>query len=187
MSKKKAILNAAKKLFAEKGYEATSPSDIQKLADSGQGSFYHHYSGKTDLGGKAITELANEMKKDIDTIFDDKKKPLSRVWDFLTFPRSGLSGCPLGRLTQEGSIKIDEIRQPVEDYFSYTESKLTKAFSEAKQNGDLHGDTDPTDLASAMLAMVEGSYILAIASNDPTVLDKALRGVVTLLEDVTSK
>ena len=126
------------------------------------------------------------MKKDIDTIFDEKKEPLEKIWDFLTFPREGLFGCPMGRLAQESSIRIDAIRVPVVDYFSYAENKMAEAFAEAKQQGALSGEADPVDLASAMMAMVQGSYVLAMANNDPTVLDKALRGAMTLLEDVTS-
>lgn len=187
MSKKEAILDAAKKLFAEKGYEATSPRDIQTESGSGQGSFYHHFTGKADLAGQAIAGVAEEMKKDIDKIFDEEKEPLNRIWDFLTFPRSGLLGCPLGRLAQEGSIEIDAIKEPVADYFLYAEKKMTQAFSEARENGFLSGEADSADLASAMMAMVQGSYILARANNDPALMDKALRGAVTLLEDVAGK
>jgi TetR/AcrR family transcriptional regulator, transcriptional repressor for nem operon len=42
-SKRDALLKSAKKLLWERGFEATSPRDIQDASGAGQGSFYHHF------------------------------------------------------------------------------------------------------------------------------------------------
>ncbi len=50
-SKRTALIEATKALLWERGYEATSPRDMLHRSGAGQGSLYHHFSGK--LGWRA--------------------------------------------------------------------------------------------------------------------------------------
>jgi len=61
--KREDLLKAAKKLLWERGYEATSPRDIQEASGAGQGSFYHHFNGKLDLAATALEEVSAEMQE----------------------------------------------------------------------------------------------------------------------------
>ena len=47
--KKKEILSAAVKLFAEKGYEYTTLDDIAEAAEFGKGTLYNYFQNKEDL------------------------------------------------------------------------------------------------------------------------------------------
>lgn len=50
MSKKKrAILQAATILFAEKGFNETSTAELAKITDSAEGTIFYHFRNKTDL------------------------------------------------------------------------------------------------------------------------------------------
>jgi AcrR family transcriptional regulator len=42
------LLDAARQLFIERGYHATRPQDIARLADVGYGTFYLHFTDKRD-------------------------------------------------------------------------------------------------------------------------------------------
>src|SRR5690348_16460533 len=46
---KQAILDAAKQLFTEKGYEATTINDIVAQSGISVGSVYHHFGGKAEV------------------------------------------------------------------------------------------------------------------------------------------
>ena len=54
---RKEILNAAQKLFASKGYEETSVSDIMDMAGGAKGMFYRFFQGKEDV----MHALGNQM------------------------------------------------------------------------------------------------------------------------------
>jgi len=49
MGKKKAILMAATKLFAQKGFTSTTTSEIAKKADVAEGTIFHHYKSKDNI------------------------------------------------------------------------------------------------------------------------------------------
>ena len=48
-AKKQAILDAAERLFYERGYEATSVQDILDVLQCSKGSFYHHFESKVSV------------------------------------------------------------------------------------------------------------------------------------------
>jgi AcrR family transcriptional regulator len=56
------LLKVAREIFAEKGYEATTISEIVARAGVAQGTFYWHFPSKTSL----IVTLAEEMEGQIE-------------------------------------------------------------------------------------------------------------------------
>jgi AcrR family transcriptional regulator len=45
----RALLNAAREVFAEQGFSEASIADVVERADSSVGSLYHHFGGKSEL------------------------------------------------------------------------------------------------------------------------------------------
>lgn len=73
--KQKGILVAATELFAEKGYAATSTSEIAKKAGVAEGTIFRHYKSKKDLlltvvSPTMIKLIGPAVKKDINKILD---------------------------------------------------------------------------------------------------------------------
>src|SRR5215813_6880505 len=66
MGRREDIIEATKDLLWEKGHEATSPRDIQIKSNSGQGSFYHHFSSKQALAREAIAAVVEERIADFE-------------------------------------------------------------------------------------------------------------------------
>lgn len=59
------IIEAARVLFAEKGYEATSVSDIVKRVGVAQGTFYWYFKSKEDIFHEIAHVYASDRMKDI--------------------------------------------------------------------------------------------------------------------------
>ena len=51
------LITSTQELLWERGYVGTSPKAIQQRAGAGQGSMYHHFTGKPDLARAAIDRL----------------------------------------------------------------------------------------------------------------------------------
>ena len=60
-NKKEKIMEAALKIFKEKGADKTSVRDIMIEAGFGLGTFYLYYTDKNDLQEKMVLNIATEI------------------------------------------------------------------------------------------------------------------------------
>lgn len=58
---RRALVEAARRLFAERGYAATGTEDIVGAARVTRGALYHHFRDKADLFRAVMAECAQEM------------------------------------------------------------------------------------------------------------------------------
>ena len=56
-STRRALLDAARSLFAEKGYQQTTAEEIVRRAELTRGALYHHFEDKKDLFGAVVDEI----------------------------------------------------------------------------------------------------------------------------------
>lgn len=68
---RRALIDAAQKLFGEKGYVATSLDEIVAGAKVTKGAFYHHYNGKQDLFAAVYEQVKLEVSDRFATAFID--------------------------------------------------------------------------------------------------------------------
>lgn len=155
MSKKADIINATKTLLWNVGYEAMSPRKIMDASGAGQGSLYHHFPGKEQLAAKVLLGVANDMKADVDRLFDPGLPPTKRIKNFLLAKRDAIKGCPLGRLANETSIQKPSIKDPIAGFFSYVEHKIQSSLEEAIEKEEIASDTSPKELAVTLLASLQ--------------------------------
>ncbi len=184
MSTREHLVTAAKELLWERGYEAMSPRVVQERSGAGQGSFYHHFAGKADLAMTALNEVAGEMQETFNAVLHTDKPPLERVRDYLKQPREALRGCRLGRMTQEEVLSQESLRHPIASYFVYTEQEIGTALEQAQREGTLSETVNSTDVATTLVAIVQGGYVLARALQDPQQMGQALRGALALLDSI---
>jgi TetR/AcrR family transcriptional regulator, transcriptional repressor for nem operon len=184
-AKRAALVEAAKALLWEQGFTATSPRDVLARAGAGQGSLYHHFPGKLDLAATALAEMAAEEIAAVDALFDPGRPPLDRVRLYLLREREALRGCRLGRLAQEAAITEPRLREPVAAYLAHVRRRLADSLGAARARGHLPSSLDPEALAAALLAIVEGGYVLARARWDPAAMSEAVEGGLQLLTAVS--
>lgn len=75
----KSIMEAAIKLFKEKGYEAVSVNEICKAANIARSTFYLNFAGKKDI----IDMILNDVRHDRDDFFGDfiaAANDFERMW-----------------------------------------------------------------------------------------------------------
>lgn len=184
MSKRDALLATTKELMSRHGFQAVSPRKILDESGAGQGSLYHHFRGKVDLAGSALGELSDEMQREFDEVLAEAVDAFSSLNTYLEIDRDALGGCRVGRLAHEDAIELPEIREPVAAYFEHVEAGLTNAVVEACNRGRLQPASDPTEIAAALVAIVQGGYVLARVHQDPDAMYRALRGAAAMLRSL---
>ena len=56
-----ALLDAARRLFGEKGFAATGREEIAAEAGVTRGALYHHFSSKTELAAAVVEQIEGEL------------------------------------------------------------------------------------------------------------------------------
>jgi AcrR family transcriptional regulator len=62
----RALLDAARSLFAEKGYHGTAAEEIVGRAGLTRGALYHHFEDKKDLFRVVVDEMEGEIDEEIE-------------------------------------------------------------------------------------------------------------------------
>ncbi|WP_425458514.1 TetR/AcrR family transcriptional regulator [Amycolatopsis rhizosphaerae] len=182
VSSQERLVESARALLWERGYVGTSPKSIQQRAGAGQGSMYHHFAGKHELALAAIRRTAEEMRAAAETQLSAPGTALERITAYLRRERDVLKGCPVGRLTQDPDVMADPaLRAPVEETFAWLRDRLTRVLDAGRDAGELDRALDPAATAAAIVAVLQGGYVLARASGTADSFGQAVSGVLALL------
>ncbi|WP_245988527.1 TetR/AcrR family transcriptional regulator [Flexivirga caeni] len=178
-----ALIETTKALLWERGYAATSPRAILERAHVGQGSMYHHFSGKEELAVAAFERGAAGVLQRARDVLATDGTPLARISNYLMLQREILRGCPVGRMAGDADVLASaELAAILTAAFGQLRELIVSVLQEAVDAEELAHDADPRDLADTVLAVVQGGYVLARAAGDVAPFERAVRGAVSLLE-----
>ncbi|WP_369634948.1 TetR/AcrR family transcriptional regulator [Nocardia sp. JMUB6875] len=182
MSSRESLIESTRALLWERGYVGTSPKAIQQRAGAGQGSMYHHFSGKEELALAAIQRSAELLRQAAEEQLSTEATAYARIEAFLRRERDVLRGCPIGRLTQDPDVMATPaLRAPVEETFAWLRGRLTAVLREGLERGEFPGTLDPATTALTIVAVMQGAYVLARADDSPQRFDEAVTGILGLL------
>jgi AcrR family transcriptional regulator len=171
------LVGAAQDLFAVQGVGPTSPRAVLAASGVGQGSLYHHFPTKHDLAVAAVGATVDQVLAQAMRTLGSDAPAIERLVAYLERPRDALAGCRVGRLTAEQAVIDDDgLRDVLDAYFVRLLRIITDIFRETGLPDDV-----ARDRAHAALAIIQGGYVLARATQDPNALTAAVRGFVGLL------
>lgn len=172
------LVESARGLLWERGYVGTSPRAIQERAEVGQGSMYHHFPGKSALALEALRRSASEIRAVAEADLDGPGSAYERISAYLLRSRDVLRGCPVGGLAQDPEIVADPVlREPVAVTFAWLRGRLAELIRSSGEFGDL----DPDETAAAVVAVVQGGYVLARAEGAAGPFEQAVNGALGML------
>ncbi|MFJ9951622.1 TetR/AcrR family transcriptional regulator [Kitasatospora sp. NPDC091207] len=176
------LIESTQELLWDRGYVGTSPKAIQQRAGVGQGSMYHHFAGKPDLAAAALRRSAEQMRAVAEADLAAPGTAYDRIARYLGRERDVLRGCRIGRMAQDPDVVADpRLRAPVEETFDWLRGRLAAVIAEGQAAGELAPAADPADTAAAVVAVVQGGYVLARAAGTAEPFDQAVRGALGLL------
>lgn len=100
------IVNCAKRLFYERGYDRTSFSDIVESSGLVRGNIYHYFKTKDDILRAVIEQRTNEIRGLLAWWDESYPTPRERLMAFIAMIAGNSGdlmeyGCPIGSLNME--------------------------------------------------------------------------------------
>ena len=182
MEARERLVRSAQELLWERGYVATSPKAIQQRSGAGQGSMYHHFTGKAQLARVALERTAAAERERAELLLSGPGTALERLTGYLRREREALRGCPIGRHALDPEVVADDaLREPLATTFGWLRGRLTEIVAEGQRAGEFPTALDPAGVAAAVVATVQGGYVLARAAGDPRPFADATEGAAQML------
>lgn len=167
------ILDAALRVFREKGYNATRIEDVCEAAGLTKGSFFHHFSSKEELA-IAAADYWSEVTSALfaGAPYHQPADPLDRVLAYVDFRKALLRGelpeftCLVGTMTQEVYGTHPAIRDACEASIAGHTETLVPDIEAAIEKYGAQGDWTAESLALFTQAAIQGAFIMAKAKDD---------------------
>ncbi|MEU7693381.1 TetR/AcrR family transcriptional regulator [Microbispora hainanensis] len=186
------IVTAASDLMYVKGVRATTLDDVLAASGVSKSQLYHHFDGKDalvraviDHVGERVIEREREALGHVSTI-----RGLRRWRDALVQNnalRHGAYGCALGSLASEVSDHDAVAREALSRLFNEWQGLLAGVLRRLQDGGGLAPEASADQLATGLMAALQGGYMLAQTARDvtpmATALDMALAHIESLSKD----
>ena len=175
------IVEVAARLMYANGAEATSLDDVCAEAKVSKSQLYHYFVDKEALVREVIaaqTERVLAAQEPSIGKLDSRAALRSWADAILALNRATPGGCPLGSLASELANQSEATRAQLVAGFDAWADRLTRGFTVMQTRGELSPSASPRDLATSVLAAVQGGLLLAKTAHSPAPLALALNMAV---------
>jgi TetR/AcrR family transcriptional repressor of nem operon len=184
------LIKAAGELWHSRSYAEVGVNEICEHAGVRKGSFYHFFPSKRDLALAVIDDFWGRDRQEFLNLFSDPQvKPLERVVRYFELQCSELEtladtygavpGCPFGNLAVEMSTQDEVLRERLDGLFEEIVGFFEDAVEQAIAAGDVP-ESDARRTALAMLAYVQGLFLVAKTSNDAALVRELAPGLLRI-------
>jgi len=154
---KQRLIDAALKLFREKGYDKTTIADILNEAKTSRSVFYHHFKAKEELLFHIVSSFDADYEEWQSTL-DDNLSAIDKLILFDEFVYENLEKSEYKPLFQ--CLYGLEIMTEMDRYIIY-ESRpyfqmMQSLFHEGIRSGEIKGEHQAYELARTLAAMERG-------------------------------
>jgi AcrR family transcriptional regulator len=179
------IIDSAKALFYERGYNGTSFSDIVEAAGVYRGNIYHYFKSKDDILEAVVARRLDEFRAMLESWDKTYPEPEERLVRFLRMiADSGANlvryGCPVGTLNTELGKKEGELRQSARALFDLFRGWLGAQFAA------LGHEKEAEALALHLLGRAQGISVIAHVYEDGALLKREVGGLEAWIHDLAS-
>jgi len=163
MTRKEVILQAASRLFSDKGFKETSISDISEITKVAEGTIFYHYKSKEGLFLAILEGLKTEIINGFDQYFREKKfeSGLDMVEGAISYYLflAGMKEDRFHLLHHRYPYDLAAVNPVCRDHLEAIYNCVVDIFEEAIRRGQEDGsiETMPTrKMALILFSMVDG-------------------------------
>jgi AcrR family transcriptional regulator len=159
------IIDAANRLFYERGFNQTSFSDIAGQAGIPRGNFYYHFKSKDEILLAVIDDRLTAIRAMLDEWSDTIPEPRDRLRRYAEIPLNDARdvvryGCPMGTLNMELVKGLPVLQHKAGEMFDVFLEWLEQQFV-ALDKGD-----EARMLALQLLGEMQGAALITSVYKD---------------------
>jgi len=176
------IVEEAAALIHERGVAGTTLEDVRVAAEVSGSQMYHYFPDKNDLVQAVIDYQA-------DAIVNRNRHALSGAngvenWRKMVITAAkhtkAKGGCQLGSLVGQLAESDPEARALIAAGFDHWAAAIADGLRSLQTDGKLASGIDPDDLATTLLATLQGALVLAQVHRSPRPFETAIDTLLAL-------
>ena len=176
------IVEEAAALIHERGVAGTTLEDVKAAAEVSGSQMYHYFPDKNELVQAVIDYQA-------DTVVSHQRDALTSAngvedWRSMVIAAAertqAKGGCPLGSLVGQLAESDPEARALIAAGFDQWAAVIGDGLRSLHADGRLPPGIDPDDLATTLLATLQGGLLLAQVRRDPRPFETAVDTLLAL-------
>lgn len=182
------ILSQAANLFNQRGYAASSMSEVMEATGLEKGGIYNHFQSKDHLALEAFEYAVERINQRYASVLEGKVYALERLRAlpevFVEMARDPVvaGGCPVMNAAIESDDAHPALRERVRLVMNAWRSQIRGIVEKGVSRGELHINTDGDALATVMISVLEGAVMLSRLYREPKHIAHAVAFLETLLQ-----
>jgi TetR/AcrR family transcriptional regulator, fatty acid metabolism regulator protein len=178
-----AILAAATRVFAEKGYSNASITEIAQAADISDGLIYKYFANKRDLLEHVLTSFYERIISDLEAKVAKGRDFEQRLYILVSeHLRTFIADTDLCRLfISEVRTASDYRGSAIQQLNRRYTSVLIKIVDDGIANGEVQGDLDPRLVRDMLFGAIEHSSWRHINGSRPLDVPRVARSMTEVL------
>lgn len=173
LSHRDRLVRQGMRSFYALGFHGTTVDAILESAEVPKGSFYHHFGSKESFA-RVVLEQYVQLQLDLVAKWADRDdlSTHGQVEGYLdelvsAFVRSGYErACLAGKFSTELAASSDTFRQQLNGGFARWKAALVAMLALGQERGDIRNDRTADDLATTVLVLLQGGFVVALSEHD---------------------
>jgi TetR/AcrR family transcriptional repressor of nem operon len=184
---RKKIVEAAAPIFNKRGYKGSSLNDLMEATGLKKGGIYRHFASKEELAAEAFDYTWEAAWKARLLHVDEKANGINKlkqlIANFIERRSPVPGGCPVLNTAVDADDGNPILRSRVGKALGSWTGRLQAYVEEAQQQRDAKPDVDPKDVATLIVASLEGALMMSRIQRN----EEPLRRVQSHLNDYLDK
>lgn len=179
------IVEEAAGLIHSRGVAGTTLEDVKAAAEVSGSQLYHYFADKDDLVEAVIDYQADAIvTRNLNVLgAADGVEAWRRMVIDAARRTQAIGGCQLGSLGGQLAESDPDARAHIAAGFDRWAAALSDGLRSLHAEGRFPSDVDPDDLATTLLATLQGGLLLAQVQRDIAPFETAINTVLALMSD----
>ncbi|MCP4006226.1 MAG: TetR/AcrR family transcriptional regulator [bacterium] len=186
------ILEAARSVFAERGFDAAPVDEVARRARVSKGTVYNHFSSKESLLVEAVLQAMSEGRLQVGRLAAADRKSNSALVDHLRrlfveiFPTISGQAQSLSYQIWALVARDEAVRKRIfsefHNAYRASEEQFTHTLEEGQAAGTFRSDLDANEVTLVLLAVFDGLVYRAMFDPERVNAELVLDTILNLLE-----